>query len=723
MEIIGAIASVQAPRRVDGARGVRSRRVLTRLYLFLRHGTPRQAVTDTASSKISAGRGWAAPPLSFPSLLLLTIVIGLCGGYLDVVLIVAKKLFLNPEGYYRNAADFPWTVPVGHAMLALVPALALAAFSRLRPRPVSIGTSLWIIITLVLWGALLRLPLYGWCGLILAAGLARPLSRALGDEIVTHGLRSRKLLIGLAASFGILLALAGLSSGSQVIREYWTISRLPSTPPSARNVILIVWDTVRAYNTSLNGYRRDTTPNLVKWAKRGVTYARAVAPAPWTYPSHCSFLTGRWPHQLDSQWKLTLDTPDPTLAEYLSTRGYQTAAFVANTNCCTYESGLARGLAHYDDYVFSPLGILTRTVPGHWFGKNLFAPGNYYRRKWTDLQSRGAREISKAFANWLDGRRTDRPFFVFLNYFDVHEPYIPPRGREGRFGAGPASVLDYRFLFDFVGLSKERLKRYYLDMAMNCYDDCLAFLDAELDLLLNRLQAAGLLANTDVIITSDHGEGFGDHMFFGHGYSVNLDEVGVPLVILSSAAPAGRVVTEAVSLRDLPATVVDLLGLAAESPLPGRSLAGLWRPKADPTREELASPAFSERVDSTAFPDRLEIKSERPTYEMCIASSEHQYIRQNSGAEQLYDLSTDPYALNDLAASPRGKDLLRTYRAMLLEFLTANPGTREVEQAYLRRFRRELEAAVGSGVGADVALDGGASARHGLAPQRTSRAE
>ena len=85
----------------------------------------------------------------------------------------------------------------------------------------------------------------------------------------------------------------------------------------------------------------------------------------------------------------------------------------------------------------------------------------------------------------------------------------------------------------------------------------------------------GLLDNTEVIITSDHGEAFGDHGIFGHSYSVNLDEIGVPLVILSPGAPAGRVVDSPVSLRDLPATVVDLLGLVGRLTVPGPLAGGL----------------------------------------------------------------------------------------------------------------------------------------------------
>ena len=113
-------------------------------------------------------------------------------------------------------------------------------------------------------------------------------------------------------------------------------------------------------------------------------------------------------------------------------------------------------------------------------------------------------------------------------------------------------------------------------MARDCYDDCIAYLDEQLGRLLDELERQGLLANTDVIITSDHGEAFGDHGILGHSYSVNLDEIGVPLVILSPDAPAGREVYSPVSLRDLPATVVDRLGLSDGSPFPGRSLAAYW---------------------------------------------------------------------------------------------------------------------------------------------------
>ena len=134
-------------------------------------------------------------------------------------------------------------------------------------------------------------------------------------------------------------------------------------------------------------------------------YNLAVAPAPWTYPSHSCFFTGQWPFQLNSQWKFPLDAPDPTLAEYLASRGYQTAGFVANTIYCSYETGLDRGFAHYEDYPLTLRSLLARTVPGKWILTNILFRGRFHQMKWIGLQSRGAYGTNEAFLGWLRHRR------------------------------------------------------------------------------------------------------------------------------------------------------------------------------------------------------------------------------------------------------------------------------------------------------------------------------
>jgi Sulfatase len=392
-----------------------------------------QVPVDTSPPKRAARRPPSRIPLSPTTAVLLAISFGLCAGYLDLLFMLFRKFCWDQEGFVRSGRDFLWTVPVAHVVLLLIPGAAIAALGWLRPRFVSMRAAAWLFAVLAIWAALLRLPLYGACTLLLAAGLGRPISAA----VASRAWHPRTVRCTLAGLLGVLGVLAALSSGRQAIREHLAVAGLPPAPPGARNVVLIVWDTVRAYSLSAYGYSRNTTPNLARCAREGVLYNLAVAPAPWTYPSHSCFFTGQWPFKLNSQWKFLLDAPDPTLAEYLASRGYQTAGFAANTAWCNNETGLARGFTHFEDFSLTPRSLLDRTVPGKWILMHFLYRGNYHYMKWIDLRSRGARGINADFLGWLRQRRPDRPFFAFLNYFDAHEPYITPPGHEGRFGIRP----------------------------------------------------------------------------------------------------------------------------------------------------------------------------------------------------------------------------------------------------------------------------------------------
>jgi arylsulfatase A-like enzyme len=629
-------------------------------------------------------------PLSPGISVLMAISFGLCGGYLDLFLMLFKKFYWSDEWILRSGRDFPWTVPVAHVVLLLIPATVLAAVSRLRPRFISVRAAAWLFATLAIWAALLRLPLYGLCSLLLSAGLARPISEA----VVAHAWRARTVGITLVGLVGLLIVLAASSTGLQSIRERRALGGLPPASPGARNVLLIVWDTVRAYNLSAYGYPRNTTPHLARWSRAGVRYNLALAPAPWTYPSHSCFFTGRWPFQLNSQWKFQLDTPEPTLAEYLAARGYQTAGFSANTNCCNFETGLARGFAHFEDFPLTPRSLFGRTVPGNWILMNVLFRGHYHALKWIRLQSRGAFGTNDALLGWLRQRRADRPFFAFLNYFDAHAPYIPPPGFEGRFGIRPKPPRDYHFLLGSMATDNIPPAQRDIQMARDCYDDCIAFLDDQLGRLLGELRGQGILDNTVVIITSDHGEAFGDHGQFGHTYSLYLDVTGVPLVILAPGAPAGLVVESPVSLRDLPATVVDQLGLSAGSPFPGRSLAAYWRSAPGRTPQPATTPALSEYANGLAFQSRLGGGAVFRDFQMSLVASGHHYLRDGMGSEMLYDLSNDPSERVNLVGSPLGDQAVGVFRKKLLEVLTNDPGSTEVEEAYLRPYRRELNALI-----------------------------
>ena len=146
-----------------------------------------------------------------------------------------------------------------------------------------------------------------------------------------------------------------------------------------------------------------------------------------------------------------------------------------------------------------------------------------------------------------------------------------------------------------AGVDKLKLPQHFRTLARDSYDNCLAYLDERLGELFDELQRRGELDRTLVVVTADHGEGLGEHDIFDHGESLYRTETRVPLlIVLPSRARSSGIVAEPVSLRDLPATIVDLAGLTQGSPFPGRSLAGLWRPSPDGPRATGLDGAMSE---------------------------------------------------------------------------------------------------------------------------------
>ena len=211
-----------------------------------------------------------------------------------------------------------------------------------------------------------------------------------------------------------------------------------------------------------------------------------------------------------------------------------------------------------------------------------------YTGRWYDLVPRSkeheknAESINRAFLRWLTGRsEPTRPFFAFLNFNDAHSPYEVPDPTTAGFGLRPTSSSQRHTLREFTGLDKTLLSTEDVRMFNDVYDDSISYLDRQLGSLLDDLTRRGLLENTLVIVTADHGEHIGDHQLFFHGNSLYRQSVQVPLVIVAkNGVPAGQMVAEPVGLSDIPATVIDLLGLGPDRTFPGRSLARYWQPRA-----------------------------------------------------------------------------------------------------------------------------------------------
>ena len=644
---------------------------------------------DSTPPKAKTGEPPSQSPLFSTSGIVLATLIGLGAGYLDLLVMLFLKLYRDPDGYVRTGRDYLWTVPVGHVVLLILPALLLAVAGMAMRRFRSPETIARLLATVAIWGILLRLPLNGIASLVLAAGLGRQVGGPVA-LLVKQPIRARYTLAGLMGMLGVL---AAFSSGRQLVAEYRALNALPAAHSGARNVLLIVWDTVRAYNVTTNGYPRRTTPNLERWARQGVCYKSAISPAPWTYPSHSCFFTGQWSYKLNTLWNHVLEAPDPTVAEFLTGRGYQTAGFAANTDYLSYETGLDRGLTHFEDYPLTPQSFFGRTALGESIQKKIAALMDFHRLKWLGIRSRDAREINKAFFDWLPRRRRDRPFFAFLNYFDTHMPYIPPPRPPAHFGNQPGSPRDYQHLLDFEFADMNKMSPQEILMTRDYYNDCIAFLDQQLGNLLDELERQGLLDDTLVIMTSDHGEAFGDHRFYGHGNTLYLDETWVPLVILSPNAPAGLVVEAPVSPRDLPATIVDQLGVADTSPFPGHSLSACWRLSPGQALP-VTSPAFAEQAYPTMFVSRKGIGPKLRAFQFSLLAQGYHHFRNHAGTEQLYDLSRDPFEKVELVRLQGGGRLLAGFRRRLLDALTSSPASMEAEQAYLGSSRQSLRSVI-----------------------------
>jgi arylsulfatase A-like enzyme len=434
-------------------------------------------------------------------------------------------------------------------------------------------------------------------------------------------------------------------------------------------VILIVLDTVRADSLGIYGYARDTTPNLSKLAGRGVRFDRAFSTAPWTAPSHASLFTGRWPSEISVGWNRPMDGSHATLAEVLAGRGYSTAGFVANTTYCSEETGLARGFAHYEDYDVTLRGVLLCS--------SLIERALNFLHKHPGLASylgqagpssgdrKDASRINRDFLGWLDGRSVPaRPFFAFLNYYDAHHPYLSPEPEAGpSFGRKPESARDYRLLKTWWGRDKRQIEPGDVELARDSYDRCIAYLDDQLGRLFDDLDHRGVLDHSLVIVTADHGEHLGEHQLFGHGCSVYRPELHVPLLVVGKGiVPEGRVVERPVSLRDVPATVLDLLGGNYPRPFPGKSLARTWNGSLNPT-ESLSDLILSEiEAPPEDDPNRgLSPAARGPM--ISVVDEEFHYIRGGDGREELYDLKRDPAEIRDLASLPELASKLGRFRA------------------------------------------------------------
>ncbi len=301
----------------------------------------------------------------------------------------------------------------------------------------------------------------------------------------------------------------GFADPRVMVRENlpWT-----DASPERPNIIVVLVDTLRADNLGCYGYARKTSPNLDAFASRALLYENAIAPSSWTWPSTASVLTGQYPfhHGVLDSTHCTLPLEKTTFAEVCTEAGMKTAAFVSNL-------------------------IISRS-------RN-FDQGFVSFRSMNWATAKG---VVNSFAQWIEKVRQGR-FMAYLHFIDPHSPYEPPDSYVARFSDPedghrlPESQFGkIRGQINTRSREPTRADRLAVENALDRYDAEILFWDEHFGRLLKILETKGLLENTLIAVTSDHGEEFLEHGYIGHGLTLFDTSLRVPLIIGGPGIRPGR---------------------------------------------------------------------------------------------------------------------------------------------------------------------------------------
>jgi arylsulfatase A-like enzyme len=351
-----------------------------------------------------------------------------------------------------------------------------------------------------------------------------------------------------------------------------------------------------------------------------------------------------------------MDGRATTLAEALSARGYRTGGFVANLTYTTREHGLARGFQVYKDFDRSIPSLLRTSSIIEQLMTMTFV------RRLTGFYDIAVRKrasgVNEEFLDWQRDAGT-RPWFAFLNYFDAHEPYRAQAPWGGRYSEGmPPRRHDMERYWNLEGgiVDWSVLSAEEVAAERAAYEETIGELDHYLNELLEELRRRGAMDRTMIIVTSDHGEQFGEHDWYTHGNSLYWRVLHVPLVIsFPGRVPSGERVGAPVSLRDVPATVWSFVAPGEPSPFPGESLlgaeAGAGR-MPDVFAEVTADPAM--RDDPRPMVDLVS-----------VSGGSWHYVRDRNGKEELFEVRAGEAGDRNVAGEAAWQAVLDSARAAL----------------------------------------------------------
>ena len=445
------------------------------------------------------------------------------------------------------------------------------------------------------------------------------------------------------------------------------------------NVILISLDTVRADHLSCYGYARPTTPSIDKIAQEGVIFTAAVSASSWTKPSHASVFTSLYPSVHGASGIDSLMNPAcKTMAQIFGELGYATLG-VISAPFLSSSFGFDRGFHVYDDYTF-----------------DLDRDFNLFRRDMTESQQpspaseRGFTSslVTGRALSLIRGTSKDKPFFLFLNYFDPHINYSPPWPYSTMFDQEKRGVVAEKMNFwktvipQFPTIASED------DIAhmMGLYDGEIAYMDQQVGKLIESLKEQDIYSNTIFIVFGDHGEEFLEHGGISHSRTLYEEVTHAPLIVEGPGVPKGTWSGHPVSLVDILPTLLSLVSAKVPIGTQGRDIL----PNITETVGEDGPPVFSE-VDSPFALQPAHI-------EAVVRGDTKLILHPRDDSIELYDLKADKSEKRNLAGEQPDlvaglwKDLVgfdlqnRTLRSKLVadERERGGPSGKEMERIRAR---------------------------------------
>jgi arylsulfatase A-like enzyme len=553
----------------------------------------------------------------------------------NVNLLAAAPAWVHTERDLTRPADGALLFACGALLafllllpLALLVAATLRRFTRGRPRGNVTATSLAVLSlpALVLAAAVSLSPRVTALLLIAAtAGILAAATRVPEPRLARVLSRA-----GLFAVGCLVLALALVPFSLQA-----TVPLHRRADPGAPNILLISIDSLRADHLHCYGYPRATSPHLDALAAEGARFETVISPTSWTLPAHMTLLTSLPPekHGVITN-HLRLASGIETIPQHMQRSGYATAGFVSTT----YLDGLygfSRGFDVYDDYtILRVAGAKSRKA----VTSGMVAD---HAIRWVEQHSASSPQ---------------QPFFLFLHFFDVHYDYNPPLPFARMFDRtyrGPATGN--------VDLVRAGMQQRDVDHVVALYDGEIAWVDWNIGRVVAELRARGLLDNTIIAITADHGEEFLDHGQSGHFKTLYDEVLRVPLIIrYPKKVAAGRQVAGQVRLMDVAPTLFSLAGIRlphSRVATEARGLGCLLKPDA-PAKATPLLPAFGD------------LKGEMASLRTADAKL---IVNLRTHREELYDLARDPYEKHNIDGQNEAK--ADELRALLDRWRAASPAS------------------------------------------------